>query len=83
MARETLRGLHDGVRIRVRRSETRRSDKGTVSGEPRMGKGRKVVDYRSDRNGGLYTVEAERVAIIRKPGLPVRAPIKGAGSHVT
>jgi hypothetical protein len=64
--RATTAGLAAGVRIRVRSSETRSSDTGTIT-DLRSNDAGVLVQYRSDRNGGLYLVRVDRVRIIRWP----------------
>jgi hypothetical protein len=65
--RTTTHGLHKDVRIAVRGNEFRSADKGTVIDVRRRQDGTDVVSYRSDRNGGAYVVELERVRIVRLP----------------
>jgi hypothetical protein len=77
MARETLSGLKKDVRIKVKGSPERSADKGTIVRPIITLDGRKVCEYRSDRNGGLYMVPVERVSVIRpkhyKSTMPVDA----------
>ncbi|GAC1428603.1 MAG: hypothetical protein NVSMB5_23250 [Candidatus Velthaea sp.] len=67
--RSTALGLDRGVRIRVRRSAVRASDRGAVLEIVADGQ---IVRYRSDKNGGTYDVDLERVAIIKRPRVPKR-----------
>jgi hypothetical protein len=65
MSRETLNGLAKDVRIKIKGSPERSADKGTIVRPIMTLDGRKVCEYRSDRNGGLYMVPVERVSVIR------------------
>ncbi|GAC1416254.1 MAG: hypothetical protein NVSMB5_06380 [Candidatus Velthaea sp.] len=65
--RSTAVGLDRGVRIRVRRSAVRAGDRGAVLEIVSDGR---IVRYRSDKNGGTYDVDLERVAIIKRPRVP-------------
>ena len=63
--RETMNGLKKDVRIRVKKSLERSADKGTIVRPLMTLDGRKLCEYRSDRNGGIYMVDIARVSIIR------------------
>ena len=63
--RQTVRGLAPDVRIRIRASELRARDKGTVIDSFEKN-GIAMVRYRSDRNGGTYEVRVDRVSIIKR-----------------
>ena len=70
--RATAPGLAAGVRIRVRSSETRSRDCGTIIKLRQNHAGVQMVQYRSDRNAGLYLVRVDLVRIVRWPRLQRR-----------
>ena len=66
MARETFYGIFPNVRIKVKGSDIRKADHGTVVRPITTLNDRKMVEYRSDRNGGIYMVAVDRVSVVRR-----------------
>lgn len=79
--RGTTAGLAPGIRIRVRRSETRSADTGTILDLRRTTAGLDMVQYRSDRNGGVYLVRVDRVRISRSPRSARARKVRRDGCH--
>lgn len=65
MSRATTRGLHEGDRIHVRSSRSRKSEKGIVTEIVTVRDGSKWVKYRSELRGGFYMVPLCDVRVIK------------------